>query len=92
MYRVVQNLTVKVHGLVKTFHIGSIVNLPEKSAQMFIQQGKIESVITESEQQTSVQESKKKSPDFAPTLERSEASGRDAKTRRPSGSVEPEGR
>lgn len=61
MYKVVQDLTVKVNGTIKTFYIGSIVNLPEKSAQMFIQQGKIESVITEPEQQTSVQESKKKS-------------------------------
>ena len=44
MYKVVQDLTVKVNGTIKTFHIGSIVNLPEKSAQMFIQQGKIVSI------------------------------------------------
>ncbi len=43
MYNVVQTLMVKVNGIIKTFPIGSIVNLPEKSAQMFIQQGKIES-------------------------------------------------
>lgn len=41
MYRVVQDLTVKVNGAIKTFRMGSIVNLPEKSAQIFIQQGKI---------------------------------------------------
>ncbi|GEM_PF-1572489 len=44
MYKVVQDLTVKVNGTIKTFHIGSIVNLPEKSAQTFIQQGKIVSI------------------------------------------------
>jgi len=44
MYKVVQDLTVKVNGTIKTFHIGSIVNLPEKSAQMFVQQGKIVSI------------------------------------------------
>lgn len=42
MYKVVQNLTVKVNGTIKTFHIGSVVKLSEKLAQMFIQQGKIE--------------------------------------------------
>jgi hypothetical protein len=41
MYRVVQDLTVRVNGTIKTFHIGSIVNLPEKSAQIFVKQGKI---------------------------------------------------
>mgnify|MGYP001564519330 CR=1 FL=1 len=41
MHRVVQDLTVKVNGIIKTFHVGSIVRLPEKSAQIFIQQGKI---------------------------------------------------
>src|SRR3990172_11751347 len=41
MYKVVQDLTVKVNGTIKTFHVESIVNLPEKSAQMFIQQGKL---------------------------------------------------
>lgn len=47
MYRVVQDLTVKVSGTVKTFHIGSIIKLPEKSAQMFIKQGKLEPVAEE---------------------------------------------
>jgi hypothetical protein len=48
MYRVVgQDLKVKVNGTIKTFHIGSIVNLPEKSAHMFIQQGKIKPVAEE---------------------------------------------
>ncbi len=41
MYEVVQDLMVKVQGIIKTFPTGSIVNLPEKSAQMFIRQGKI---------------------------------------------------
>lgn len=41
MYKVVQNLTVKVQGVIKTFPVGSVVNLPEKAAQMFIQQGKL---------------------------------------------------
>ncbi len=42
MYRVVKDLTVKVNGMIKTFKVGSIVKLPFQSAQMFIQQGKIE--------------------------------------------------
>lgn len=44
MFKVVQKLTVKVGGQVKTFQPGSIVRLPEAAAQMFIQQGKIEKV------------------------------------------------
>lgn len=47
MYKVVQDLTVKVNGTIKTFHIGSIVNLPEKAAQMFIEQGKLRPVAEE---------------------------------------------
>lgn len=47
MYKVVQDLIVKVNGTIKTFHIGSIVNLPEKAAQMFILQGKLRPVAEE---------------------------------------------
>lgn len=42
MYKVIQDLKVKVQGVVKIFHAGSIVKLPEKAAQMFVQQGKLE--------------------------------------------------
>ncbi|GAN31566.1 MAG: hypothetical protein DYG83_11350 [Candidatus Brocadia sp. AMX2] len=44
MYKVIQSLMVKVQGTIKTFPVGSIVKLPEKAAQIFIQQGKIEPV------------------------------------------------
>lgn len=44
MYKVIQDLTVKVQGSVKTFHAGSVVKLPEKAAQMFIEQGKLRPV------------------------------------------------
>jgi hypothetical protein len=47
MYRVIQNLTVKVQGIIKTFPVGSIVRLPVKAAQMFVLQGKIELVTEE---------------------------------------------
>lgn len=48
MYEVIrQNLTVKVQGITKTFPIGSIVRLPEKAAQLFVQQGKIRPVVEE---------------------------------------------
>ncbi len=46
MYKVVQNLTVKVQGVIKTFPIGAILKLPEKAAQLFVQQGKIRLVST----------------------------------------------
>lgn len=41
MYKVTSDLKLKVHGVIKVFPGGSVINLPEKSAQMFIQQGKI---------------------------------------------------
>lgn len=47
MYKVTRDLTVKVQGTIKTFPVGSIVELPEKAAQMFIQQGKIKPVVEE---------------------------------------------
>lgn len=47
MYEVIQGFTVKVQGVIKTFHVGSIIKLPEKAAQMFIQQGKIRPVLEE---------------------------------------------
>lgn len=49
MYEVIQNLTVKVQGVVKIFHVGSVIRLPEKAAQMFIQQGKLIPVAEESQ-------------------------------------------
>ena len=44
MYKVTSDLKLKVRGVVKVFLVGSVINLPEKSAQMFIQQGKIKPV------------------------------------------------
>lgn len=44
MYKVVSDLMVKVQGVIKTFPAGSIVKLPEKAAQMFIEQGKLRPV------------------------------------------------
>lgn len=44
MYKVVHVLKVKVQGVIKTFPVGSIVKLPEKAAQMVIEQGKIRPV------------------------------------------------
>lgn len=44
MHRVISDLTVKVQGVIKTFPAGSIVKLPEKAAQMFIEQGKLRPV------------------------------------------------
>ncbi len=41
MYKVVRDLTVKVKGVVKTYLPGTVVNLPEAAAKMFIGQGKI---------------------------------------------------
>lgn len=55
MYRVVQDLTVKVQGVIKTFPTGSVINLPEKSAQMFIQQGKLIPVEEEPQKPTTRQ-------------------------------------
>ncbi len=45
MYKVTKDLSVKVGGMIKTFLAGSIVKLPEAAAQMFIKQGKIESLL-----------------------------------------------
>ncbi len=44
MYKVTSNLKLKVQGVIKVFPVGSVIKLPEKSAQMFIQQGKIEPI------------------------------------------------
>ena len=44
MYKVTSDLKLKVQGVIKVFLAGSVIKLPEKSAQMFIQQGKIEPV------------------------------------------------
>jgi len=44
MYEVIQDLKVKVQGVVKTFPAGSIVRLPEKAAQMFVDQKKIKPI------------------------------------------------
>ena len=41
MYEVTRDLTIKVQGVINVFHAGSLINLPEKSAQLFIQQGKL---------------------------------------------------
>lgn len=41
MYKVITDLKVKVQGIIKVFPVGSLINLPEKSAQIFIQQGKL---------------------------------------------------
>lgn len=49
MYKVIQDLTVKVQGIIRTFLVGSVIKLPEKSAQMFIQQGKLEPIAEESQ-------------------------------------------
>lgn len=41
MYKVTNDLKLKVQGVIKVFLAGSLINLPEKSAQIFIQQGKL---------------------------------------------------
>jgi len=41
MFKVTRDLKLKVQGVIKVFLVGSVINLPEKSAQMFVQQGKI---------------------------------------------------
>ena len=41
MYKVIQDLTVRVKGVVKTFKVGAVINLPESAAKMFVYQGKI---------------------------------------------------
>ena len=41
MYKVTSDLKLKVQGVIKVFLAGSVIKLPEKSAQIFIQQGKI---------------------------------------------------
>ncbi len=41
MYKVTNDLKLKIQGVVKMFSVGSVINLPEKSAQIFIQQGKL---------------------------------------------------
>ncbi|MBM2833776.1 MAG: hypothetical protein HW406_937 [Candidatus Brocadiaceae bacterium] len=41
MYKVTSDLTLKVKGVIKVFPAGCLINLPEKPAQMFMQQGKI---------------------------------------------------
>jgi len=52
MYKVTSDLKLKVQGVIKVFPVGSVINLPEKSAQMFIQQGKIVSIPEEPEKDT----------------------------------------
>lgn len=49
MFKVIQELTVKVNGTIKTFQVGSIVKLPIQAAQMFIKQGKLEPVVEPAE-------------------------------------------
>jgi hypothetical protein len=49
MFKVIQELTVKVNGTIKTFQVGSIVKLPIQAAQMFIEQGKLEPVVEPAE-------------------------------------------
>ena len=44
MYKVTCELKLKVQGVIKVFPVGSVINLPEKSAELFIQQGKLVSV------------------------------------------------
>ena len=44
MYKVTSDLKLKVKGVLKVFLVGSVIKLPEKSAQMFVQQGKIKPV------------------------------------------------
>ena len=41
MYKVTSDLKLKVQGTIKMFPAGSLINLPEKSAQMLIHQGKL---------------------------------------------------
>ncbi len=41
MYKVTSDLKLKIQGVVKMFSVGSVINLPEQSAQIFIQQGKL---------------------------------------------------
>jgi len=41
MYEVTSELKLKVQGVIKVFPVGSVINLPEKSAQIFVQQGKL---------------------------------------------------
>jgi hypothetical protein len=41
MYKAICDLKMKVQGEIKVFPVGSVINLPEKSAQIFIQQGKL---------------------------------------------------
>jgi len=41
MYKVTNDLKLKVQGVIKVFPVGSVINLPEKSAQIFVQQGKL---------------------------------------------------
>ena len=45
MYKVTSELKLKVQGVIKVFFVGSIIKLPEKAAQMFIQQGKLVPVL-----------------------------------------------
>ncbi len=46
MYRVIQDLTVKVGGTIKTFPVGAVIKLPENAATMFVSQGKIRPIIS----------------------------------------------
>jgi hypothetical protein len=41
MYKVTSDLKLKVKGEIKVFSVGSIIKLPEKAAQIFVQQGKL---------------------------------------------------
>lgn len=44
MYKVVSEFKVKVKGEIVVMVVGSVIDLPETAAQMFIEQGKIEKV------------------------------------------------
>ncbi|GJQ48031.1 MAG: hypothetical protein HKUEN01_04170 [Candidatus Kuenenia stuttgartiensis] len=44
MYKVLREFKVRVKGEIVVMMVGSVIDLPEAAAQMFIQQGKIEKV------------------------------------------------
>ena len=41
MYKVTSDLKLKVQGIVRIFSVDSVINLPEKSAQILVRQGKL---------------------------------------------------
>jgi len=44
MYKVLSDFKVRVRGKIKVVSAGSVINLPEAAAKVFVQQGKIEPV------------------------------------------------